>query len=123
MKRINRTWRVSSQVDLLPPSVPEPVLPTPELVRMEKNLASIGFFTPSNKRIRNERKKIIIRSREANGQKIDSSATILPSAEYGLPITADQDTYLAVLKIATDIQRVQGRVENPIGFTTADILR
>jgi hypothetical protein len=113
----------ASQEQSLPLAVEPIPPPTPEFVRMEKNLASIGFFTPSTKRIRNEKKKVIARTREEGGRKIEGSATILPSAEYGLPLTADQDTYLAILKLAGDMLRVQGRVENPIAFTTAQILR
>ena len=108
---------------LIPVGSEASALLTPELVRMEKNLASIGFFTPSTKRIRNEKKKVVTRVREENGRKVESSATILPSAEYGLPLTADLDTYLAIVKIAGDILNAAGRVENPIGFTTAGILR
>ncbi|MGH9571914.1 MAG: replication initiator protein A [Candidatus Acidiferrales bacterium] len=96
---------------------------TANLVRIEKNLASIGFFTPSTKRIRGEKKKVVTRARHDDGKRVEGSATILPSAEYGLPITADQDTYFAILKLAGDILQGRGRVENPITFTTAEILR
>ncbi|MGH9612976.1 MAG: replication initiator protein A [Bryobacteraceae bacterium] len=101
----------------------ETTLSTADLVRIEKNLASIGFFTPSTKRIRGEKKKVVTRSRQDDGKRMEGSATILPSAEYGLPITADQDTYFAILKLAGDILQARGRVENPIAFTTAEILR
>jgi Replication initiator protein A len=95
----------------------------PDFIKIEKNLASLGFFTPSHKRIRGIKQKVITLSREVNGKRIEAQATILPSAQYGLPTTADQDTYLAILKLATDMHRRHGRVDNPIGFTSAEILR
>ena len=94
-----------------------------EFIKIEKNLASLGFFTPSNKRISGEKKKVVHLSRDMNGKRMEARATILPSAQYGLPTTADQDTYLAILKLATDIHRRQGRISNPVGFTSAEILR
>ncbi|HXJ91622.1 MAG TPA: replication initiator protein A [Terriglobia bacterium] len=62
-------------------------------------------------------------SREMNGKRVEARATILPSAQYGLPTTADQDTYLAILKLATEMYRKHGKVTNPISFTSAEILR
>src|SRR6185312_13261305 len=87
----------------------ESIISTADLVRIEKNLASIGFFTPSTKRIRGEKKKVVTRARQDDGKRVEGSATILPSAEYGLPITADQDTYFAILKLTGDILLIQGR--------------
>jgi hypothetical protein len=94
-----------------------------DVIKIEKNLASLGFFTPSHKRISGVRQKVVALSREADGKRIEARATILPSAQYGLPTTADQDTYLAILKLATEMHRKQGKVTNPIGFTSAEILR
>ena len=50
-------------------------------------------------------------------------AVILPSTVYGLPITSDQDKYLAFQKIVAETRRQSGEVKNPIGFTTAELLR
>jgi hypothetical protein len=47
----------------------------------------------------------------------------LPSAEYGLPVTSDRDKYLALQKIITDIRQRFGAVTNPVGFTSAQLLR
>jgi hypothetical protein len=97
--------------------------PSPEFIKIEKNLASLGFFSPSHKRISSVRQKVVAMSREMNGKRVEARATILPSAQYGLPTTADQDTYLAILKLATEMYRRHGRVTNPISFTSAEILR
>jgi hypothetical protein len=92
-------------------------------VHVEKNLASLGFFTPSTKKIKGTKKKTILFRREIQGKRAELRAVILPSAEYGLPITADQDKYLALLKIIGDIRQREGHIMNPVGFTSAEILR
>jgi hypothetical protein len=92
-------------------------------VLVEKNLASLGFFTPSTKKIKGIKKKIVLFGRETDGKKIELRAVILPSAEYGLPITADQDKYLALLKIISELRQRDGEASNPIGFTSAELLR
>src|SRR5437667_10613711 len=92
-------------------------------VKVEKNLASLGFFTPSHKKISGAKKKTIVWNRHSGGQRVEVRAVILPSAVYGLPITSDQDKYLAFQKIVAEIRRRSGEVKNPIGFTTAELLR
>jgi hypothetical protein len=94
-----------------------------DFVRVEKNLASLGFFTPSNKKIRGLKSKTILFNRQVDGQKVEVKAVILPSAAYGLPITSDQDKYLAFQKIVSEIRRAHGEVRNPVGFSSAYILR
>jgi hypothetical protein len=109
-----------------PPSAPrvkQSPLSKVEFVKVEKNLASLGFFTPSSKRARNEKAKTITFTKVIDGKRIEAKATIVPGALYGLPITADQDKYLALQKLINDIQRERGRVENPVGFTSAELLR
>jgi len=92
-------------------------------VKVDKNLVSLGFFTPSSKRIKTEKAKVIRFTKTIDGTKVEATATIVPAAIYGLPITADQDKYLALQKIVTDLYREKGRVQNPIGFTSAELLR
>ncbi len=94
-----------------------------DFIKIEKNLASLGFFTPSSKRVKGVKKKTISFAKIVDGKKVEARADILPSAEYGLPITADQDKYLALQKIITDIRKRDGEVKNPIGFSSAELLR
>lgn len=101
----------------------DPILQTPDFVKIEKNLASLGFFTPSSKRIKSAKAKSITFTKNINGQRVEARALIIPGAIYGLPVTADQDKYLALQKIITDIQQRKGKVTNPISFTTAELLR
>lgn len=94
-----------------------------EFVKVEKNLSTLGFFTPSKSRGKVEVSEKTVRfKREINGKTIDAEATILPSAKYGLPSTADQDKYLAFQKIVNDLRLQQGQVSNPIGFTSTQLL-
>jgi hypothetical protein len=98
-------------------------LPSTEFVKVEKNLASLGFFTPSSKRLRNTQEKSFTITTITDGKRLELKGTIIPSAKYGLPITADQDKWIALCKILNDIMQKEGRVTNPISFTSADILR
>jgi hypothetical protein len=96
---------------------------TTHFIKVEKNLASLGFFTPSSRKIRGSKQKKVSITRQADGRRVEVRAVILPSAAYGLPITGDQDKYFALQKIICDIRRQKGEVKNPIGFTSAEVLR
>jgi hypothetical protein len=98
-------------------------LPSTEFVKVEKNLASLGFFTPSSKRLRSATEKSFTITTVADGKRLELKGTIIPSAKYGLPITADQDKWIALCKILTDVLQRDGKVTNPISFTSAEILR
>src|SRR4051794_11425256 len=58
----------------------EPLLQTPDFVKIEKNLASLGFFTPSSKRIKSAKAKAITFTKIINGQRVEARALILPAA-------------------------------------------
>jgi len=97
---------------------------TQVIVKLEKNLASLSFFTPSSKRLKGTTSKTIKFTRTVDGKRVEASVTIVPAAIYGLPVTADQDKYIALQKIITDRKQQQGGVvKNPIGFTSAELLR
>ena len=94
-----------------------------DFVKVEKNLSTLGFFTPSKSRGKVDLVEKTIRfKREINGKTVEAEATILPSAKYGLPTTADLDKYLAFQKILNDIRVREGQVSNPIGFTSTQML-
>jgi hypothetical protein len=98
-------------------------LRTPDFIKIEKNLISLGFFTPSSKRIKDEKSKTITFTKVIDGKRIEAKATIVPAAIYGLPVTADQDKYLALQKIITDVRHETGEISNPITFTSAEMLK
>ena len=56
----------------------------------------MGFFTPSSSRIKRAKAKTIRFTQVVDGTRLETSATIIPSALHGLPITADLDKYLAL---------------------------
>jgi hypothetical protein len=132
---VNRQYQSSPGVDpetdfsssgfqlKLPTIVPQPPTTSPGLIKVEKNLASFGFSTPSNKKIRGTIKKTVVFSRNLDGKRVEVRAVILPSAAYGLPITSDQDKYFALQQIITDRLRRFGEIKNPVGFTSAELLR
>jgi hypothetical protein len=111
-----------------PSTVPVAVTPTKreieprEFVKIEKNLNTLGFFTPAKHRGVKTREKIIFFRRELNGKTIEAQATILPSAKYGLPTTADLDKYLAFHKLLEQIRNRVGEISNPVGFTSTQLL-
>ena len=98
-------------------------LPVTTFAKVEKSLASLGFFTPSSRRIKNQQVKRISFTREIEGKRVEATADIIPSALFGLPITADQDKYLALQQVITDLLQSDGKIANPIRFRSADLLR
>ncbi len=111
------------------PSRPDPqpsLLPAPppsrEIVRVEKNLNTFGFFTPSSKRLRVKSKSVALQMRTEDGRRMEARATIFPAAELGLPTTADQDKYFAFQKIVERIRKRDGLVQNPVRFSSAMLI-
>jgi len=103
-------------------SVAPDALPT-TFTKVEKSLASLGFFTPSSRRLKGQVVKRINFTREVEGKRMEVTAEIIPSAMFGLPITADQDKYLALQEIITNKLQSDGVVTNPIRFKSAELLR
>lgn len=99
-------------------------------MKLEKNLNYISFFSPSKShrgktdplataRVRT----ISYPPREIEGKVVHPKTTIKPDPQLGLPTTADRDKYMAFMKIVTDRKARQGKIENPIGFTTYELLK
>jgi hypothetical protein len=99
----------------------ESELTEPDFVRMEKNIAGFGFFTPSSKRIKNV-PKVIKFSHTIDGNRVEAQVKISGNVEYGMPITADQDKYLAFQKIIERVKKENGTVSNPVTFQTSELL-
>jgi len=93
-----------------------------QVVRVEKNLNSLGFFSPLIRGGGRQREKTISLTRILpNGVRTEARATII--ATRTLPTTADLDKYLAFQLIVAEIRRKQGAVANPVGFTTYQLLK
>ncbi len=97
--------------------------PARRIVRVEKNLNSLGFFSPSASTGKRKQEKVVTFTRDLpNGIKTEAKATILATSR-GLPTTADLDKYLAFQLVVAELKKKQGAVTNPIGFTTYQLLR
>ena len=93
-----------------------------EIIRIEKNLNTFGFFTPSSKRLHAQSKSVTLQVRSDDGRRIEAKATIFPAAELGLPTTADQDKYFAFQKIIERIRSREGVITNPVRFSSAALI-
>src|SRR5260370_21176550 len=83
-----------------------PTLPAPQtFTKVDNNLTGIGFFSASSKRSRKATKKTTVVVDGGGERRID----ILPSAEYGLPITQDQDSWLALMQLVDKKKRTDGK--------------
>jgi hypothetical protein len=92
-------------------------------LRVEKNLASLGYFTASSTRRKDDKSKTVSFTRTKDGNRIEVRATIVPAVGYGHPITADQDKWLALQQIVGELLKTDGRVANPITFSSAELLK
>src|ERR1700730_5173507 len=113
-----RTQNNNTQLSLLPTDQ----VAKREIVRVEKNLNTFGFFTPSSKRLHQSSKSVSLQVLTEDGRRMDAKATIFPAAELGLPTTADQDKYFAFQKIIERIRKRDGIITNPVRFSSASIL-
>jgi hypothetical protein len=100
----------------LPATIP-PTAPISTFTKVDNNLTGIGFFTASSKRSR----KAIEKTTVVIDQGVEHRISILPSAKYGLPITQDQDFWLALMKLVSDQVQREGKLTNPFTFTTAEL--
>ncbi len=110
------------QPDEKPILLPAQPAPAKEIVRVEKNLNTFGFFTPSSKRLRSSSKRVTLQVRTDDGRRIQAKATIFPVGEFGLPTTADQDKYFAFQKILEQIRKKNGVITNPVRFSSAAMI-
>jgi hypothetical protein len=96
-----------------------PQLPASTFTKVDNNLTGIGFFTASSKRSRKavEKNTIVV------DQGVERHISILPSAKYGLPITQDQDFWLALMHLVEHRRRQEGKITNPFSFTTAELIK
>lgn len=94
-----------------------------DIVRVEKNLFYIGFFgaTSYTKKAEARRQVKLVVSRD--GKAVELTAEFVTPDIYGLPTTADQDKFIAFSKIASEQRNSFGRIENPIVFPGARMLR
>jgi hypothetical protein len=89
-----------------------------QFIKVERDLAALGFFSPTHKDLRGRRVKIV----RLSGGEVERKIRIVTGGNYGLPGTGDLDKWLALQSLLNAIQRAEGVVANPVTFTTADLL-
>ncbi len=93
-----------------------------ELIRFEKNLLQIGFFSAHDRRSKSDDTiRRIEQWVNRKGKRIRVSAEFRSS--LGLPSTADRDKYMAFMKIAMDRKMMDGVITNPIRFSGYSMLK
>lgn len=93
-----------------------------DLIRFEKNLLQIGFFSAHDRRSSGpDLSRRIEQVVNRDGKKIKVSAEF--RSTLGLPSTADRDKYMAFMKIAMERKMVEGQLTNPIKFSGYSMLK
>jgi hypothetical protein len=94
-----------------------------EFIPAEVTLETIGFFTPSSKRLKYEIKEMTFGYRNSLGETETTKVEIVPNVKVGLPITVDLDYYRAFQKVLYEFLQVGGDLNDPIPFTTRQLIR
>lgn len=94
-----------------------------EFIPAEVSLETIGFFTPSSKRLKHTIKEKTVTQKNKQGELVTKTLKIIPSLDLGLPITIDLDYYRAFQKILYEYLQAGGNIHQPIPFSTREIIR
>jgi hypothetical protein len=86
-----------------------------DLIRFEKNLLKIGFFSAQDGTSRTKRTISTITYDHDEGSRETASTEI--ECSVGLPSTPCRDKYMAMLKIASEQSGPFGQITNPIRFS------
>ena len=129
--RLRSKRQMSKQQRAHQPVLPDTISqPANDMIKVEKNLNYISFFSPSKSKkgrkdlgASQQVRTITYPAREIDGKTVIPKTTIKPDPQLGLPTTADRDKYMAFMKIVTDRKARVGKIENPIGFTTYELLK
>jgi hypothetical protein len=96
-----------------------------QTIPAEVFLETLGFFTPSSKRLRGRytKEKIVGERVDTDGMKRLIKTKISANHELGLPITADLDYYRAFLKILAETLEREQHFRLPLAVPTKQLLR
>jgi hypothetical protein len=122
----DRTGGLQVQPEPQPVLFPEADHPTvPDYIQAEVFLETLGFFTPSSRRIKHHltKEKILAERVNPDGTRYVTKTIISANALFGLPITSDLDYYRAFLKICDEIVDRDGRFDLPIAIPTRALIR
>jgi hypothetical protein len=94
-----------------------------EFIRVEKDVITIGFFTPTSKELKKTRVKTVPFTQAVpGGHPVEVVIRIVTGGDYGLPGTADLDKWLAFQRHVGNLLKRDGVVTNPISFTSWELL-
>jgi hypothetical protein len=114
------------QLQAQPDLFPQAEHPTvPDYIQAEVFLETVGFFTPSSRRIKKHltKEKTLAERVNPDGTTYVIKTIISANALFGLPITSDLDYYRAFLKICDDTIDRDGRFHLPIAIPTRALIR
>ncbi|RZU35629.1 replication initiator protein A [Edaphobacter modestus] len=105
--------------------LPLPVDVDFDLIRFEKNLLNIGFFSSHDPRTKNQNRSSRRMEQTVNqdGKRIRVSVEFQSSEVLGLPSTADRDKFLAFMKIVNEERAREGFIGNKIRFRGSRLLK
>ena len=92
-----------------------------DFIELERNLASLGFFSASSKRVKTKKAKTITLTKTINRRKIKVTAMVVPGSIFGLPTVADQEKWFAFCYLLAEHHKKHGKISNPIQFTAQEI--
>lgn len=121
--------KTSSEQTLIPEVVEQPAQ---EMIKVEKSLNYISLFSSNStaRRTRSSKSAPDMRirtikypAREIDGKTVIPKTRIAPHPELGLPTAGDRDKFMAFMKIVTERKAHRGSVENPVTFSTYELLK
>lgn len=114
------THQIRSPVSSATPCPAETIV-----IPAEVFLETMGFFTPSSKRIRGiyRKEKVLGERSSPDGTTRTLKVEIVANHTLGLPITSDLDYYRAFLKILTETLDHHGRLRLPLAVPSKRLIR
>jgi hypothetical protein len=94
-----------------------------DLVRFERNLLQIGFFGAHDVRQHRKSSRRFEQTITQKGHRIQGAIEFRSSDQLGLPSMADQDRFLAFMRIASEQRALTGTLSNTICFSGYRLLK
>lgn len=116
------------QAATLPPRIGGDIVAAtaaPEIIPAEVFLETLGFFTPSSKRIRGIlcKETVVGAHRATDGTQDARRVTIRARPDLGLPITSDLDYYRAFLRLLAEAVQTSTLFRLPLAAPTKRVVR
>lgn len=105
---------------------PRKVAAVPEVIAVEKNLSTLGFFnvTAPSAGAGESIERVVTHRAKVDGVAVEGRVTYVGAASQGgLPTAADQDVYLAVLAFVYEVWHEDGEIPQMVALSPIDVLR